>query len=622
MINNPSHRLTQTLIALALVLSAGCASINLDTHVAETAEQALNIASDEDEPERAQRYLLRIAANFQAQGNHPAARMLLKNEQLLAVEGKLKNQRQLLAMVSARALDDEAWASELATTLSSDSFLSYPPEQLSQAADLQAGIFAMADRPLAAAMTLILLSQTDNHADLQEKHDRIWQHLKSASGSALSEASARAIGFDQQGWLELASLLRQPDTGIDEKGRQVRRWQNNWPGHPATRVLPAELQLLTELAISRPERIVLALPMQGPLVSAGRAIRDGFLAAYFSDESADRRKTDIRIMDSSSTSFGTLYQKLITQNIDLIVGPLEKEALSQLSILTRLPTPVLGLNYLPEGEPVPDNLFQFGLSAEDEARQIADLLAAENLKQILAIIPYGEWGDRVERALLRRLQEHNGTALDVQRFFPEDNLRSVTADLLGVTSSRQRAIQVERTIGINVEFEPRRRQDPDAIVLVAEPSVARQLNPLFDFYFAGDLPVFAPSIAYEGRPDPARDQDLNQVIFTDIPWVLAERNPLRQQASQYISGTHGQLGRLFAMGADAWQLSKRLPLLQQVSDARIKGQTGHLTMNERGVISRQQLWARFQNGEPAPAPEFNQQRTREDTTSGEPVTAR
>jgi len=219
------------------------------------------------------------------------------------------------------------------------------------------------------------------------------------------------------------------------------------------------------------------------------------------------------------------------------------------------------------------------------------------------LIPGGEWGDRVEAALLKRMASHEGVALDIERFYREDNLRAVTADLLGITVSRDRAIQVERTIGMNVEFEPRRRQDADAIVMVAEPTVARQFKPLFAFYFGGDLPVYSPSIIYEGTPAPSRDRDLNGVIFTDIPWVLGDDNELRTRATENLSGTRGQPGRLFAMGADAWHLSKRLPLLKQVESASISGQTGVLTMTPEGSIHREQLWAQFRNGAPELIPE-------------------
>ncbi|WP_227539331.1 penicillin-binding protein activator [Marinobacter sp. Arc7-DN-1] len=604
MIETRNHKRALASVLAAALFSAGCASVNLDSHIAQTADQALEMASREDNLETAQAYLLRIASRFQDQGDHAAARTLLQSERLAQAAPALENQKLLLSMASATTLADKSWAKELASGMSPSDFIDYPADLMARAANLQADTFALAENPLSAAMTLILLAQTDNTADAQQIHDRVWSFLEQVPDGQLDSASADAIGYEAQGWLELARIVRAPDIGIDEQGRIIRGWQNNWPGHPAAQVLPSDLRLIATLADSRPEKIALALPLKGPLATAGKAIRDGFLAAYYLDDSANRSKTDIRIFDTSATPFSELYRELSEQDIDLVVGPLEKEALAGLGSMNTLPIPALGLNYLPSGTQAPDGLYQFGLSAEDEARQIADRLLAEGLRQVLVLIPQGEWGDRVEQALLQRIAASDGVALDIERFFREDNLRAVTADLLGITVSRDRAIQVERTIGINVEFEPRRRQDADAIVMVAEATVARQFKPLFAFYFGGDLPVYSPSIIYEGTPSPSRDRDLNGVIFTDIPWVLGDDSELRAGATEIMSGTRGQQGRLFAMGADAWHLSKRLPLLRQVDSASIAGQTGVLTMTPYGSIHREQLWAQFRNGTPELLPKL------------------
>ena len=611
------HQRALASVFTAALLSAGCATVNLETHVAQTADQALELASNEDNTETAQAYLLRIASRFQDQGNHEAARTLLQSRQLAQPASGLGNQKLLLAMASATALRDESWANAIAGELAPSTFIDYPADLITRAANLQTDTYSLAGEPIPAAMTLILLAQTDNTADAQQIHNRIWSMLEQVSESDLSSASAEAIGYEAQGWLELASLVRTPDAGIDEQGRIIRNWQNNWPGHPAAQVLPAELRLIATLAESRPEKIALALPLEGPLATAGKAIRDGFLAAYYLDDSADRGETDIRIFNTAGTAFADLYKQLSEQDIDLIVGPLEKEALAGLGSMNTLPVPALGLNYLPADTRPADGLYQFGLSAEDEARQIADRLAAEQLRQVLVLIPGGEWGDRVEAALLKRMASNEGVALDIERFYREDNLRAVTADLLGITVSRDRAIQVERTIGMDVEFEPRRRQDADAIVMVAEPTVARQFKPLFAFYFGGDLPVYSPSIIYEGTPAPSRDRDLNGVIFTDIPWVLGDDNELRTRATENLSGTRGQPGRLFAMGADAWHLSKRLPLLRQVESASISGQTGILTMTAEGSIHREQLWAQFRNGVPELIPDPVTEESEPDVTNQE-----
>jgi outer membrane PBP1 activator LpoA protein len=598
-----NHRALASLFTMTLLVT-GCASVNLQSHMAQTPGQALEMASQESNPETAQRYLLRVASRFQEQGEHAAARKLLQSDQLAQMTPELKTQQRLLAMVSANALQDGPWAENLVADLTPDSFLAYKAELLNRAGNLQARTYALAGDPLPAAMTLMLLSQADSTVNPQQVHDQIWQFLKATPDQKLNAETGNALGYEAQGWLELASAVRAPGLGLEEQGRIVRRWQNNWSGHPAAQVLPSELQLIATLAESRPENIALALPLKGALGAAGKAIRDGFLAAYYLDNSVDRSKTDIRIIDTSEAPFKDIYRELSEQDVDLIVGPLEKEALATLGSMNTLPVPALGLNYLPEGTTPPAGLYQFGLSAEDEARQIAERLAAKSIRDVLVLIPHGEWGDRVETALLQAMETNGVTALDTQRFFREDNLRAVTADLLGISVSRERAIQVERTIGINVEFEPRRRQDADAIVMVAEPTIARQFKPLFAYYFGGDLPVYSPSIVYEGTPDPSRDRDLDQVIFTDIPWVLGKTSELREKSTKYLPGTRGQLGRLFAMGADAWQLSKRLPLLRQVEAASLDGQTGTLTMTPEGSIHRQQMWAQFQQGTPKLLPDL------------------
>ncbi|MGO1234271.1 MAG: penicillin-binding protein activator, partial [Marinobacter sp.] len=524
----------KTILALLILLTltvGGCATIDLGSHMAETPEQALTLAAAENNRTLAQRYLLRMAGKFQDNSNHNGARSLLNSDQLADLSPELEKQRRLLAMASAIELEDSAWAEQLTAQTQTEDFLGYPDDLLAKAARLQARTLSLAGNELEAATTLVLLSQTDRSTSPQQIHDQIWNHLQALNTSALESAAENATGFEIEGWLELALALRTPDATLDDQGRLVRQWQNKWPGHPAAQILPVQLGLLAELAATRPENIVLALPFEGRLASAGRAIRDGFLSAYYSDETTDRNETDIRIVDTTRQPFTELYQELAETRTDLIIGPLEKGQLNDLSALNTLPVPVLGLNYLSQDSEIPEGLHQFGLSADDEARQIAERLAEERVKKALVLIPYGDWGDRVEESLRERMTELGLAILDIERFMPEDNLRAVTADLLGITASRDRAIQVERTIGLNVEFEPRRRQDAQGIVLVASPTIARQFNPLFAFYYGGDLPVYSPSIIYEGTRDPSRDRDLNRVNFTDIPWVLASELPLREQAS-------------------------------------------------------------------------------------------
>lgn len=590
-------RYPAALMAFMLLLS-GCASVNLSSFNAPNARDALSAAESESDRNLAHNYLLQEADRFLAGRQAEDARTILQSNQLSSLSEANSNRWRLLAMEAAVALEDADWAQQIASGLKPEHLLNYDRNELSRAGNLQTELYQLADRPLMAAMTLILLAESDTTADVQSLHNRIWENLKKTPDRTLASETGRSIGYESQGWLELASVLRNSDLTIEQQGRSIRRWQRNWPGHPGVGMLPDDLRLIASLADNRPEKIAMALPLGGALASAGAAIRDGFFAAYFEDEANDRSKVSIRVIDTSGRPFEEIYQELVDEEYDLIVGPLEKEALATLARMGSLSVSVLGLNYLPDGIEAPGGLYQYGLSAEDEARQIAERMIDNNVEQILALIPMGNWGDRLEQALLDRLNEQGGIALDIERYFREDNLRAVTADLLGVTVSRSRAIDVERTAGINVEFEPRRRQDADGILMVAEPTIARQFKPLFAFYFGGDLPVFSPSMIYEGSPDPSRDRDLNGVTFTDTPWILDNDNEFRESARSAMPEIRGQLGRLFAMGADAWTLSTRLSLLRFMEGAFVDGQTGILTMDENGSVHREQLWARFENGTP------------------------
>lgn len=611
---------------LTAVLASGCTPIQLKDDAVQTAGEALSAAQDLAPGTETQRFLLRSAATFQEQGDHDSARKILRADAFDDVADELADQFLLLSMDGAATLEDRVWAEEIAAGLPPEQYQQYPEDIRARAAGLQETIYTLAGAHLETAQLLMNVDPELLDTDRQQLSDRIWQALKKTPDDALEKAATSAIGFENQGWYELAATLRQPGLSFEAQGQAIRRWQFNWIGHPGAETLPSELTLMTRILDQRPERITLALPLSGPLSAAGNMVREGFLAAYYaSGEDASSQdegdnaiptsigadapsETRIDIVDTNELSGDELVEALMANKPDLVVGPLAKDQVAALSRRDSLPVPVLALNYAPQqDEPQPAQLFQFGLSAEDEARQIAEHIVNEGLPQALVLIPRGDWGDRIAEALEQRMEELDGLILDMERYSEDDNLRDVSAELLGINISRERAIELERTLGQNVEFEPRRRQDADAIIMVAEPVIARQFKPLFSFYYAGDVPVFSPSIIYSGRPDPARDRDINGVNFTDLPWILDREPEFRQQAYEQFENLDGPLGRLFAMGADAWSLSLRLPLMQQVNDTRVEGHTGELRLDRNNRIHRSQIWGVFREGVPVIASEKDEE---------------
>ncbi|SET65012.1 hypothetical protein SAMN04487962_11563 [Marinobacter segnicrescens] len=628
----PTLRRLALASALTTLLATGCTPIQLQDDAIRSAGDALNAAQELSPGEETQRFLLRAAASFQEQGSHDNARRILRSDAFESPAEGLANQFVLLSMASAVALEDRGWAQDLTSDLGPSRYSTFPEQIRARAATLQLATYELANAHLETARLLMGIEPGLLEQDRQQINDRLWQALKQTSDEQLEEAATSAVGFESQGWYELAATLRQPGMTFEEQGRAVRNWQFNWTGHPGTEALPAELTIMAQVLEQRPERITLALPLSGPLSAAGNMVREGFLAAYYEDARQNRgsdaergsipvpetgsgedgttaqdkaefdnssHDISVTIVDTNGRSIDELMPELLADKPDLIVGPLAKDAVAALASQDSLPVPVLALNYAPEQDgPRPPQLFQFGLSAEDEARGIAEKIRDQGLKTALVLIPRGDWGDRVARALKHRMDELGGVILDTDRYSEEDNLRSVSAELLGINVSRERAVELERTLGVNIEFEPRRRQDADAIVMVAEPVIARQFKPLFAFYYAGDVPVFSPSIIYSGRPDPSRDRDINGVFFTDLPWILDQEPEFRRQAYEQFDNLDGPLGRLFAMGADAWTLSTRLPLMQQVTDTRVDGHTGELWLDGNNRVHRSQMWGVFREGVP------------------------
>jgi outer membrane PBP1 activator LpoA protein len=72
---------------------------------------------------------------------------------------------------------------------------------------------------------------------------------------------------------------------------------------------------------------------------------------------------------------------------------------------------------------------------------------------------------------------------------------------------------------------------------------------------------------------------------------------LRQEVEQKWPQAGGSLGRLYAMGADAYLLAPRLNQLLALPDTQLDGLSGTLSLNPQQRIERQLPWAEFRDGE-------------------------
>ena len=458
---------------------------------------------------------------------------------------------------------------------------------------------------------------------------QIWLNLTALDAEELLPLSLSAAFDETKGWFQLAWLFRAHQDNLDSQISELDHWLTQYPGHPAASPLPESLAILSQLVQQRPNKIALLLPQKGPYLPASRAIQNGFLAAHYTDtKNADTRSIasieasstnqthtslQIRVYDSSNTdTFIDTYQRAVLDGAELIIGALQKENVKALQHYSQydetqiekggLPVPTIALNRGENDKQSPSNLFQFGLSPDDEARQVATHALEYEYKNAAVLYPDSPWGERVFNTFNEQWTKFGGTTTASATFDNKGNYSSAIKQMLMIQQSQSRANQLKRILGIPFEFQPRRRQDIDFVFILASPKQARQIKPLLDFHYAADIPVYATSHIYSGKPKASKDRDINGVEFCDIPWLLATPTETQQNLNHAWPNTASRYRRLNALGVDAYRLHARIQLLTAVPDARFFGATGVLSLSPENLILRELNWAKIKKGTPKAVP--------------------
>ena len=450
---------------------------------------------------------------------------------------------------------------------------------------------------VASARERIYLNRLIEESELLENHEQILGSLIKVPARSLSAQANRAITSDVRGWLSLAALIKLHQNDPLRQLQELNRWKRAWSHHPAARILPRSLKMLSRVVTEQPSIIALLLPLQGNLGPVGQAIKDGFIAAHYEQNGS----AEIIIYDTTTASAKELVKRAKTQRVELIIGPLSKEKVTEVSSLD-LDIPVLALNRSSDNSLNP-NLYQFGLAPEDEITQVTEQAHSEGLQYALVIYQEGTWGSRNFLAFEHDWNKTGGTIVDTTTFTNQRDFSDLVKGLLDIDSSEKRAADLRRIIGERFEFTPRRRQDIDFVfLLTSNPGPARGINPTLEHFYAEDIPVYATSHIYESSESWIDAIDLDGIRFCDIPWKLTSFDTVQQQIQSTWSSAIGQLAPFYAVGLDAYRLYPRLQQLKELPDERLFGATGILRLNQNNVIERELMWAQFKNGTPISVP--------------------
>lgn len=445
----------------------------------------------------------------------------------------------------------------------------------------------MDKRPLPLPHAINNNSENTPYASIwQESPNSIWYTLSALSLTTLQQISTTTTDTNKLAWINLSIISKQYSNRPDLIF-QLQAWQKSNPKHVANSLLPANSILLEN---KEPEHIAVLLPLQGMFAPLGQIVRDGFLNSYYASLNTLYHPT-ITFYDTSTKPIPALYEEALVNGADFIVGPLTKEEVQQLLTIGNYKVTTLALNYTTTNHRslLPNNLYEFGLRPLDEIEQIVNKALSMRHKNALIIALNDPKTIFLTNELKKNWQAQGGLVVEQFYFDNETNLNAAISNFLHVDLLKDRQAMKKEN---NKELlEQQRRQDFDVLFLLAPPEKAREIVPLLKFYYADNIPIYSTSMIFSGKVHSEKDSDLDGVIFCDIPWILNLAHDAKKNKAIYYN-------RLFALGQDAYLLSKTWQRFEALPYFPLQGTTGNLWLTNDHTIYRSLPFAKFQNGIP------------------------
>ena len=384
------------------------------------------------------------------------------------------------------------------------------------------------------------------------------------------------------GWLELSRLVRSFRRDPQGLVGPYKEWRSLYPGHPALPELLSNYYAQQQQKQLNINKIAVLLPESGPYAKAAAAIRDGILAAWFAADNGIR--PHIRFYDSSNQDqIWPQLNQAAEDGADIIIGPLDKQAVLQLARAGKLPVPVLALNHVLTDTIMPRDLYQYSLSPEDEARQVAEHAWNKGLAYPGLLVPDNALGQRLLDAFSERWQTLSGELAASSRY---------PADSTDISAAIIQLLDIQQVPTESGDSRPQQMSSVDFVFAIGNPTLIRQVKPMLQYNYAGKLPVFTTSAGWDGNVSHEASFDLKGVELPDIPWLAEEGDGAlsRSNINTQLPASKGKYARLYPLGMDAYNLLPHLQSLENSRTGTFQGQTGVLYMDQNQHIHRLLTW--------------------------------
>jgi len=491
----------------------------------------------------------------------------------------------------------------------------------------------------------------------QDNLDQTWQALLGLKPAEMNSLVINANENVLQGWLDLLRVYQESKQDPELLKAGIKDWQNRYPQNPAAKSLPTQLSQVQNFSQASTSGIALLLPLNGQAKVFADAIQQGFAAAQSgitlaapvqpaqpSNDPAQNAaaltnadgvvspsalpadiataqpvapvatattiaqpaNAQVKVYDTSSQPLPALLAQAQQDGATLVVGPLLKADVDQLAS-TPTALNVLALNQ-PEQPQDSPNICYFALSPEDEARDAARHIWAQQKRLPLLLIPRGAFGDRIAKAFAEEWQKQGGQTVLQQSIGSTTELRQMVNSggirMSGTpVSAPAQAPQSVTIAGLTIPAQPSEIPAAstgggvDAVYIVATQDQLTLIKPMIDMTTnsRSKPAMFASSRSYQAGAGPDFRLEMEGLQFSDIP-LLAGVNPALQQQASAKFGNDYSLVRLYAMGMDAWTLTNHFAEMRQLPGFQVSGASGVLSSSPHCVITRKLTWLQYHQG--------------------------
>jgi outer membrane PBP1 activator LpoA protein len=324
-------------------------------------------------------------------------------------------------------------------------------------------------------------------------------------------------------------------------------------------------------------RIGVILPLQGASRRAGDSVLAGMMAGYWADDPEQRA----RLTFYTEEQYGSLaraYATALDNGAEVIVGPLQKDAVQRMVETTIIAKPTIALNTTKSPGWQERNLYQFSLAIEEEAINAARALYASGYRRVFLLYEDNDVGNRAMRAFSSEMLRQDGRIADTL---------VVGADALSYdVQAQQIADATHRVKVFSLNPQEQRYQvfrDGDAVFVAGEREGIAGMTRALRAAGIAELPIVTTS--HGDSLDPA----LNDVYMVDMPWMVDAqmRTEVWGRTPVDFQGEARRLDeRLFAMGMDGYRLARNIQWMGQNRDRRLDGVTGVMTIDGAGRVER------------------------------------